>query len=225
VTDQPLDLSVILPADGETEHLAALLPQVHSALTSLSITYEIIIADCQADDSARQVIQQNDARLLGQAESGYGAALVAGIRHAAGEYIITMDPDQAHPASFLRDLWMARSSGDVVIASRYIPGGRASMPLFRTFVSKMLNTVFSRGLDLHVRDMSSGFRLYKTHIVHGLESQSKDYDVLQEILVQILMEGYQIREIPFSYNSRSNKTPYLRLIKFGLAYLKTFARL
>ena len=225
MTVRPVDLSVVIPAEEDGENLATLLSQVHSALRDLSVDYEIILVDRQANPLPPQLTRQDQTRLFESSGPGYGAALVTGLQQAAGEYVITMDPDLAHPASFLRDLWTVRNTADVVVASRYVSGGHANMPFFRILLSRLLNLVFSRGLDLHLRDMSSGFRLYKTHIVQGLEAQSRDYDVLQEFLVQILMAGYRIREIPFTYNSRSKKTPYKRLLGFGLAYLKTFARL
>lgn len=219
------DLSVIIPVQEHAEHLAGLLPQVHSALQDLSLRYELVLVAAQEHDRLRQVAGENRAVLLLPAGHGYGAALLAGLQQAAGEFSITMDADQAHPASFLSDLWKARELADVVIASRYIPGGRADMPRMRTLLSRGLNIVFSRGLDLHVRDMSSGFRLYRTRIVQDLQTQSQGYDILQEILVQVLMAGHRIGEIPFTYVTRSRKSSLARLFNFGLAYLGTFARL
>lgn len=220
-----LDLSIVIHANHEADNLADLLPQVHSALDSLAIIYESIIVDNRADEQTHQVIQQNQATLLCPSVNGYGAALVAGIQQAAGDYIIVMDADQAHPAAFLCDLWNARDTADVVIASRYISGGQAIMPVTRKMLSKMLNVVFSRGLDLSVRDMSSGFRLYKSSVIKKIAAESTDYDILQEILVKLLMEGYKIREIPFTYNSRNHDNSFDRILNFGLAYLKTFNRL
>ncbi|HEY6075107.1 MAG TPA: methyltransferase domain-containing protein, partial [Anaerolineales bacterium] len=161
--------------------------------------------------------------LVSPVEQGYGAAILTGLQAASGEYVLMMDTDQEHPADLLNDLWEARDSAEVIIASRYAPGGHAVMPPLRRMFSKILNIVFSRGLDLHVQDMSSGFRIYKTRVIRELETEGKDFDILQEILVKTLMAGYRIREIPFVYRSTDNRLA--RVLKFGLAYLKTFARL
>jgi len=224
-TETHHDLSVIVLANNEADNLAELLPQIRAALISLSIKYEIIVADHRADDKTCRAVDANHAVLISALRNEYGTILMAGIDHATSEYILVMDADQTHPASFICSLWQARSQADIIIASRYITGGQATMPLLRRFFSKMLNIVFSRGLDLRVRDMSSGFRLYRTCVVKSLIAWSKDYDILQEILVKALLEGYHICEIPFIYRSRDPDPAYSRVLRFGMAYLRTFTRL
>jgi dolichol-phosphate mannosyltransferase len=224
-TEMHPDLSVIILANKEADSLTELIPQIRTALMPLSIHYEILVVDHQADDHTRRVAADNHAVLLSALSNEYGVFLLTGIYHAAGEYIIVMDADHTHPANFICSLWQARNQADIVIGSRYITGGQAKMPLLRRLFSKMLNIVFSRGLDLRVKDMSSGFRLYKTSVVKNLVALSKDYDILQEILVKALLEGYQICEIPFTYHSRKPDPAYRRVFRFGMAYLGTFARL
>lgn len=223
--DRPCELSIIIPLVHSASNLAELLPQISAALTPLSMTYEIIVVIKPVDEKTRLVVQDHKASMLDPLQDGYGAALLTGIRQATGDFILVMDADLVHPASFLNALWDARNTADIVIASRYTYGGHAKMPFLRLLLSKALNVIFSRGLDLRVHDMSSGFRLYKADVVKRLAVESKDYDILQEILVKALMEGYQIREIPFEYACRENESVFVRVIRFGLAYLKTFARL
>ncbi len=225
LTNQHYDLSVIIPADNEADQLADLLSEIRSALAALPLVYEMIVVEHQADEKTRRVVQDGEATWVDPSEKGYGAALLAGFQRATGDYLAVIDTDLDHFADSLHALWQARNTADVVIASRYAPGGRAVMPVFRVIVSRILNALFGRGLDLGVMDMSSAFRLYKTHVVKGLVAESKGYDILQEILVRILLAGYQIGEIPFIYRPRSNQTAYARTARFGLAYLRTFSRL
>ncbi len=223
MTNQPCDLSIVIPAFSGSESLDTLLPQIHMALDSLSIVYEILIIDSHPDDNTRKIVEHNQSILLVPPNSEYGNAILTGIRQSTGNFIIVMDADQAHPAAFLQELWKARESAEVVIASRYVPGGNAKMPGIRKIFSSLLNLIFSRGLDLQVRDMSSGFRLYKSHVIKNLSTESRDFDILQEILVKMLMAGYKIGEIPFNYQSRD--PAYTRMIRFGMAYARTFSRL
>lgn len=220
-----INLSIIIPVVNDVDDLSILLPQIRSVLDTLAIIYEIIIVDKLGGENLLRVIQQNDSQLLRQSANGYGTALVAGIQQSSGDYIVVMNADHAHPAAFLRDLWAVRESAEVVIASRYISNGQANMSSARKILSKVLNVLFSRGLDLKIHDISSGFRLYKSSVIKNIATESTDYDILQEILVKLLMDGRQIREIPFSYHSPAHDNYFGRLMNFGWAYLKTFARM
>jgi len=220
-----INLSIIIPVVNDVDDLSILLPQIRSVLDTLTIIYEFIIVDALGDENLLRVIQQNESQLLRQSANGYGTALVAGIQQSTGDYIVVMNADQAHPAAFLRDLWAVRESAEVVIASRYISNGQANMSSARKILSKVLNILFSRGLDLKIHDISSGFRLYKSRVIKNIATECTDYDILQEILVKLLMDGRQIREIPFSYQSPAHDNYFGRLMNFGWAYLKTFARM
>ncbi|MBN2147682.1 MAG: glycosyltransferase [Anaerolineales bacterium] len=221
----PLDLSVVIPALNEAENLSHLLPQVRERLDALEIQYEIIVVDELANDQTRQVIAENKAVLLTPDGRGYGGALRAGFTQARGEYIISMDADLSHSPDFLCELWGARTTAEVVIASRYVKGGQAHMPFSRLVLSRILNLIFSWGLGLRTRDMSSGYRLYKAHIVKCCQSVNSNFDALQELLVHILIEGYRVKEVPFHYRPRQHGSSHARVLKFGMAYLRTFGRL
>ncbi len=221
----PIDLSVIIPALNEPENLSLLLPILNQVLQSRIINYEIIIVNENADLETRTIAQENSCHLLTPDSRGYGAAIRAGIGEAHGIYILTMDADLSHSPNFIFSLWDARHKADIIVASRYVLGGKAIMPLPRYFLSKVLNLVFSRGLDLKLRDMSSGYRLYKAATIKGKSYHSNDFDVLQEILVNAFIEGFEVLEIPFTYQPRKHGSSHARVFKFGLKYLQTFYKL
>ncbi len=220
-----MDLSVIIPARNEEANLGYLLPQIHQILSGLSIHYEIIIVDEKATQETVKIATECQALLLTPQSNGYGAALQAGFEKARGSYIVTMDADLSHPPDFLASLWNARNSCDIIIASRYVPDGKAIMPIARYLLSKILNLVFSRGLDLHVKDMSSGYRLYDGALLRNKRFNSVDFDILQEVLVTAMIDGYTVHEIPFTYQPRVKGTSHARVFKFGIKYLHTFGRL
>ncbi len=219
------DLSIVIPALNEAENLALLLPQVRDRLDALGIQYEVLVVDELANDATRQVVAQNGARLLTPDSRGYGGALRAGFEQAEGKYIITMDADLSHPPDILCDLWAERENAEVVIASRYVKGGQAHMPVSRLVLSLILNLLFSRGVGLTTRDMSSGYRLYAAPVIKRCAATNRNFDVLQELLVLILVEGHRVKEIPFQYRPRRHGSSHARVIKFGMAYLRTFGRL
>lgn len=220
-----MDLSVIIPALGESENLALLLPELLASLDALDIQHEVIVVTKETDTLTAETARQFGARAILQDKPGYGGALLAGFAAASGDYILTMDADLSHPVGFVTDMWNARGQAEVTIASRYVEGGRAEMPLTRYVLSKVLNRVFSRGLSLSIKDMSSGFRLYAARVVKDRPLAATDFDVLQEILVSAFTQGWHIAEIPFEYAPRLHGTSHARVLRFGVKYLRTFGSL
>lgn len=220
-----IDLSVVLPAKGEAENLATLLPSLRAELDALGVSFEILVvtsgADADVDASARAV----GGRVLLQQLPGYGGALRRGFGEARGEWVLTMDADESHRPSFIADLWRARQDSDIVIASRYVPGGRATMPYGRYLLSRTLNSVFSRGLSLGVADMSSGYRLYRRHALPRDAALPTNFDAVQTLLVRGYCEGWRVSEVPFSYEPRTHGRSTARVVRFGVDYARTFYRL
>ncbi|MCS7311313.1 MAG: methyltransferase domain-containing protein [Acidobacteria bacterium] len=221
----PVDLSVVIPAFDEAPNLAVLLPQLREVLDRLQIRYEVLIVTPGPDRESIAVSTQFGARVLEQVEPGYGGALRTGFATAQGAYLATMDADLSHRPIFLLDLWSHRHDAEVLIASRYVAGGSARMPWGRYLLSRILNSLFSRCLALPIRDLSSGFRLYNTRVLRSLAPQGRDFDILPEILVKAYSEGFRVREIPFHYAPRRHGQSHARIIRFGLAYLKTLGAL
>jgi len=237
-----MELSVVIPAWKEADNLAKLLPQLHAVLSRLDgiapaghegpaeasgegISYEIIVVDNHSADGTADVCAAEGATLIQQSEPGYGGALWAGFEHARGHYVLTMDADLSHEPDFVREMWQGRLEGEVVIASRYVEGGSAEMPWYREVLSIILNTVYTKVLDLPFKDISSGFRLYHASALSGLDLQSNDFDALEEILLKCYARGRRIIEIPFRYVPRLTGKSKVKLWQFGLSYLRTLLRM
>lgn len=75
--------------------------------------------------------------------------------------------------------------------------------------------------------MSSGFRLYRKSAVENISDNlvSHNFDVLEEILIRSSAEGWRICEVPFQYNPRYSGRTHAKLIRFGIAFLRTFYRM
>jgi SAM-dependent methyltransferase len=220
---QNYSLSLIVVSDKGFQSWSDLLPRLHATLETLQLPYEILAVHPELDDNTRKLIEKNHCTPILPSSENYGVLLRTAIHQAAGEYIMTIDAGPFQSLDFISQFWKARETAEIVIGSRFLPGGIADMPASRRIMSKLSNLVFSRGLDLRVRDMSSAFRLYKGQVVKQLSLESRDYEILQEILVQALMAGYRIAEVPFSY--RSHDPAFTRAVYFGWSYLKAFARL
>jgi SAM-dependent methyltransferase len=139
--------------------------------------------------------------------------------------VITLDADLSHPPETLPELVAASERADVVIASRYVAGGSARMPIARSLLSRLLNLVYRRALAVPVADLSSGFRLYHRRVLDELALVSEKYDVLEEILVKIYSRGWRVLEIPFAYRPRAAGQSHANVIGFTPAFLATLVSL
>jgi dolichol-phosphate mannosyltransferase len=220
-----LDLTVLIPALNEGQDHTVLLQQLTGILNRLGIAYEILLLMKDADPLTRSASREHGARVIEQTSPGYGGALTTGFARASGKYVLTMDADLAHAPDFIERLWAQRDEADITIASRYVPGGHAVMGIYRYTLSRVLNAAFSLGLDVPIKDLSSGFRLYRAEVVRGQRISSRDFDVLQQIVVQAFAEGWRVRELPFIYQPREHGSSNARVLRVGLACLRTFGQL
>lgn len=225
IEPKPSDIAVVIPVLNERENLELLLTSLLEVIETLNLTAEIIIADGGSEDGSQEVARLLGAKVVTQSERGYGGALLAGFAATSAPYVITMDADLSHPPVFLRDFWQQRGEADMVIASRYVKGGKADMGAFRRVLSRILNGTYSRVLGLPLADLSSGYRMYHQDILRKLVLQARDFDVLEEILVKVYLLGGRIKEVPFHYRVRNSGKSHAKLIKFGWAFSKTLIRM
>jgi dolichol-phosphate mannosyltransferase len=219
------DLAIVIPAIDERENLELLIPALWDVLNSVGVSAEIILVDGGSQDGTEQAAESRGARVVRQTERGYGGALLAGFAATRAPFIVTMDADLSHRPSFIVEMWKNRSNAHVLIGSRYVPGGEAQMTLSRRILSRILNTTYARVLSLPLKDLSSGFRMYRADTVKHLQLEARDFDVLEEILIKVYSEGWSIIELPFRYMTRGSGRSHAKLLKFGIAYLKTLFRM
>lgn len=219
-----VDLSIILLAINEADNLSRLFPRLHEVASPIA-PYEIIVVDGGSTDDTPARATMHGARIHFQKERGYGNALKEAFQIARGRYIITMDSDYSHDPTFIRDLWNAREKGAVVVASRYVAGGASEVSGFRSLLSRILNAIFRRVLAIPIRDMSSGFRLYRAEALQETDITRKNFDALEELLIKIVGHGFPFHEIPFTYRARGEGASKARVIRFGIELVRTLHRL
>jgi dolichol-phosphate mannosyltransferase len=191
----------------------------------LGVRYEIIVVTKTPDVATTEASRSNGVVLIEQVQPGYGGALGSGFQAARGTYVLTMDADLSHAPAVIEELWQGRHDAEVHIASRYVPGGRATMTLSRYVLSRAVNAFFAWGLDVPIADLSSGFRLYRAAVLREQRPTARDFDILQQVVVQSYADGWRVREIPFKYEPRKHGSSNARVRRVGLAYLRTFWKL
>ncbi|MEK7388708.1 MAG: glycosyltransferase family 2 protein [Elusimicrobiota bacterium] len=221
------DLSIVLPALDEEGSLRQVLPRLRAAFNVLGVVGEIIVVDGQSRDGTVRVSREQGARVISQEGRGFGAALREGLCAARAPWVAVVDADGSHPPEVLTEMWAKRDSADLIIASRYIPGGSAVMPLSRHLLSRCLNIVAKWVLELPVQDSSGGFRLYRTELARGAcaLSDAPNFTVQQELLVGLLSLGGRVAEIPFRYEMRIDGRSKASALRLAPAYARMLSKL
>jgi len=220
-----LELTVLLPTLDEGAHLAQVLADVSAAASRLTGSFEVLVVDGGSRDQTVAVASGAGARVLRQRGRGYGQAIREGLDAARGQWILAMDADGSHPVRYFEELWTRREGCDLVIASRFVPGGGGRMLWYRYALSWLLNLVTRRWLDWPIRDSSSGLRLYRRAAAAGLPLAAEDFSVQQEVLALILEKGGRVAETPFFYESRLSGESKADVLLLARRYLGMLSRL
>ena len=217
----PLEISVVIPAYDEEANISALISGVRKVLEKNQCVFEIIVVDANSKDDTVKRAKKAGAVVFIQRRPGYGMALKEGFDKARGKYVITMDADLSHYPLFIEEMLKIRDCADIIIASRYIPGGSAEMSFFRRYLSIILNRTFCLILSLPYRDISSGSCFYNQKVLSQAFITSRDFDVLEEILIRAHQQGFRIVEVPFHYKPRAHGKSHVKLLHFGLSFSRT----
>ena len=196
------------------------LPLAIETLQRVAPTCDILVVDDNSPDGTGNwalAESQNPSRvgrlqLLRRAKKlGLGSALRDAIRWCLErdyEYFVNLDADLSHdPAKVPEFLALAQAESiDVVIGSRYIPGGNSEgLSIVRKMLSRGLNRYAARMLKLPVRDCSGSYRCYRVSKLRELKIDQltcNGYGFLEEILVALYRNGATLREIPITYHDR-----------------------
>lgn len=202
-------VALVIPALREAENLREVLARVRSALTPITIDWEVIVVDDESRDGTEQIVQEvsrEDTRvrlLVRRGERGLSGAILHGWRHTDATVLGVMDADGQHPPESLPALIASIvNDSDLAIASRYARGGRGGWNPVRRLMSNFA-VLAARPLQpecLRVRDPLSGFFLVRRRCVENVIFQNAGFKLLLEILVC----GYvgSVKEIPFVFGRR-----------------------
>ncbi len=206
--------TIIVPTYNEAENLEKLVTAVLALpLPDLSM---LIVDDNSPDgtgEMAEQLGVQYDGRvkvLHRAGKMGLGTAYIEGFRFAiedGAEAIGQMDADFSHPIDKIVELAETLESCDVVIGSRYVPGGSLDerWPIWRKALSRFGNFYARTILGLPNRDVTGGFRLWRRETLQNLPLErvrSNGYVFQVEMNYLASRLGYTFKEIPIYFQER-----------------------
>ena len=206
------DTFVIVPTYNEADNLDDLISQ----LLALPVAVGVIVVDDNSPDGTGQMADAWATKQPGRVQvvhrpgkMGLGTAYIAGFKKAlsiGAKRVMTMDADFSHNTRYIPDMIELSKQKHVVIGSRYVPGGgQRNCTWKRVLLSKGANFVARSLLGLKAKDATAGFRLYRREVLESIPLErifSSGYSFLVEMLFMCQRRGWQIGEVPITFEDR-----------------------
>ncbi len=227
-----LRLALVIPTLNEEGNIVTVLDRVRAVLEAFEIPFEVLVVDDDSHDRTAGIVSEigrEDPRvrlIVRKGQRGLSGAIVDGWRHTDADILGVMDADLQHPPELLPALYRAIVSGhDLVIGSRYTPGGGiGDWNVLRKLLSSAAVwatwPLQRRGVRAH--DPMSGFFLVRRECVRNIAFQRTGFKLLLEILIRGRIAS--VEEIPFAFGLRSEGESKANL-KVGWDYARLLARL
>jgi dolichol-phosphate mannosyltransferase len=206
-TQTTADLSIVVPTYNERDRLADLVEAIFRAYAAERVDGELVVVDDNSPDGtgalADDLARRFRLRVIHRAgKLGLGTAVVEGFEMASAPIVGVIDADLSHPPQLLPRMLdvMRRTSADIVIGSRYIPGGGTrNWPLGRLIMSRAA-CALARPLT-PVRDPTSGFFLIRRDLARGVRISAGGFKICLELLVR--SQPSSVVEVPYVFEGRT----------------------
>lgn len=202
---------VSLATYNERDNLAPLLAEIQKQVPAA----ELLVIDDNSPDGTGRLADELAAShprlhvLHRPKKLGLGTAILAGMFYALEhdyDLFVNMDADFSHHPRYLPALLAGMDGHDVMIGSRYVPGGgSANWPLRRRLISRSINILVSVLMRIPARDCSGAYRCYRVAKLReaGLDRvRSRGYSFQQEVLYRCRKAGCKIGETPILFENR-----------------------
>ena len=222
---------IIIPTYNERENIKVLVPRIFKWIEDCSV---LIVDDASPDRTGELVqalrskfpnlnlISRNRKLGLG---SAYREGFNWGLNHGFHQ-LIEMDADMSHRVRDLSKMLSTDPSADLVIGSRWIPGGGTSnWSRNRQLISRAANRYVRFALGIDVKDSTSGFRIYSANLLRMLNLssiRSEGYSFQIEMTRAALNSGARVKEVPIIFREReSGVSKMSKAIVFEALWLVT----
>jgi dolichol-phosphate mannosyltransferase len=203
---------LVLPTYNEAENLEAF---VAVARAKLPASARVLIVDDSSPDGTGEIAarlaadDENVSVLHRQVKEGLGPAYIAGFRRALAEgagLVLEMDSDFSHDPAYLPRLLEAARRADVVLGSRYVPGGGVSDwgPL-RKAISRGGSAYARLLLGVDVQDLTGGFKCFRREVLEAIDLdsiQARGYAFQVEMTYRAIRAGFEVVEVPIVFRDR-----------------------
>lgn len=229
--NQAVSVSIVIPTLNESEGIVNTINSVIESLGSFN-SYEIIVVDDSSTDGTSEIVNQLafvNPKVICLSRRGarsLGASVGDGVRAARNQVLIIMDADLTHNPSYIPKMVGMLTDFDVIIGSRFVPGG--GMPVFGHYLSSRIFNVFIRSLlRTKVSDNLSGFLVFNKQDFSEEDMNLIFYgygDFAIRLIVFFNFLNLRIKEFPIIYRLRTHgksKSNFLKLLfRYGFATIR-----
>ena len=212
--------SVIVPAYNEEAGIGFVLDSVFQAVDSRC---EVLVVDDGSADATSLIASRFPCRIVRHVQNrGKGEAMMTGLRHAEGDYVIFIDADGTYPADFIPQMIDLLATSDVVYCSR--SSGRDNIPFLNRIGNQVFHNSIRYAYGFQGRDYATGlYGIRKSHL-EGMDIVSSGFAIEPEIAIKASRMKLRIHDIPIEYQPRKGK-PKLGSFKAGWEHTKTIVGL
>ena len=202
---------VIIPTYDEAENIRLIVERVRRAVPSV----DILVADDNSPDGTGALADELAATdnhvfvLHRSGKQGLGEAYKAGFAWAKDkgyDVVVEMDADGSHAPEELTSLLDALRDADVVLGTRYVPGGSVhNWPLHRLALSRGGNLYIRMALGMPFKDATGGYRAYKMDVLDRIDVASvasQGYSFQVELAWRAYKHGFKVAEVPITFTER-----------------------
>lgn len=202
---------VIIPTYNEAENIRQIVARIRAATPDA----DLLVADDASPDGTGDIADELAAAddhvhvLHRSGKQGLGAAYVAGFgwaRDHGYDVAVEIDADGSHAPEQLPALLKALSSADVVLGSRWVPGGRVvSWPWHRLLLSRGGNLYTRLALGMPFKDATGGYRAYRMAVLDKLDLAavaSQGYCFQVDLVWRAHRHGFRVVEVPITFAER-----------------------
>ena len=208
----PTSVSFVIPMYNESRAIADTVKKLTQIAKGLTDDYEIIIADDgSTDDSGRIIdrIAEEDSRVKAEhlkRNTKFGGALKRGLNRAQKDIIIYTDSDLPIDSDDIKEALSLLDGCDIVSAFSRVKKGET---LKRIIMSGVYNFLIQFLFKTDIRDINSGFKIYKRKIFENMELISNSPFIDVEIFVKALKKNFIIKQCPVIFKHRQEGKSYI----------------
>ena len=208
-----MKIYIIIPTYNEKKNIEKLIRQIFNlGIKNLCV----LVVDDNSPDGTGEAVEDIKKEFSSldiihrEKKLGLGTAYVAGFTKALSEgadFIFEMDADFSHDPSYISKILEAASENDLVLGSRYIPGGGVkNWNFFRRCISRFGNLYAQIILSVPIKDLTGGFKCYKRKVLEVIDLgslSSVGYNFQIETTYKAYKRGFRIKEIPIVFTERT----------------------